>query len=183
MTREETKKIIMAVQAAYPNWKIEDKQTLLNVWSYVFIDDDYETIQASLMHYIRNDRSGFPPAAGQIRTQIRDVLDDYDDTEEKIADLWRAVRNANYHAQEEFDRLDPVLQKAVGGASKLRVWAMMDESELENVAFSHVRRAYRSIKEREKRITTLQPVTKSILEQAEWTMIQETGRPLIGGRP
>lgn len=167
MTREETKRIIMITQAAFPNWKVEDKETLLNVWTKVFEDDDPQVIEAALMHYIRTDASGFAPSPGKLRTGFRAVAEEYDDTEDAIAELRRAVSKGNYYSEEEFRKLRPAMQKAVGSPENLKSWARLEMDELENVTFSHVRRSYRAIKKKERMEESLKPLDQSLLTVQE----------------
>ena len=158
MTRDEVKRIVMIAQSAFPNWKVTDKQMLLDVWTEVFRDDDPVVIEAGLMNYIRTDTSGFAPSPGQLRTGIRKMIEPYDDTEEAIAELRTAISRSSYYSEEEFGKLRPAMQKAVGRPENLRMWARQEETDLENITLSHVRRAYRTIKEREKRDEAARPL-------------------------
>lgn len=71
MTRDETKKIIGIILAAYPSWKagMSDEMlgSVIDVWSKVLENDDARLIEAGLMDFIKNDTSGFAPSIGQIR--------------------------------------------------------------------------------------------------------------------
>lgn len=70
MTRDETKRILLIIKSAYPNWNSANNDDLthtVDVWAAVLKDDDYRLIEAGLMDYIKNDTSGFAPSPGQIR--------------------------------------------------------------------------------------------------------------------
>ena len=54
-----------------------------------------------------------------------------------------ALRNGIYGAQEEFDRLPPVVRRLVGSPGQLREWAMMDADTVQSVVASNFQRAYR----------------------------------------
>ena len=167
MTRDEVKRIVMITQAAFPNWKVEDKKTLLDVWTEVFRDDDPKVIEAALMHYIRTDTSGFAPSPGKLRTGFLEAVEDYDDTEDAIAELRKAVARASYYSEEEFRKLRPAMQKAVGNPENMRIWAQEDADTLESVTFSHIRRSYRSIKERERKEKSMKPMQRNLLSRVE----------------
>ena len=158
MTRDEVKKIVMITQSAFPNWHVADKKMLLDVWTEVFRDDDPQAIEAALMLYIRTDKSGFAPSPGQLRSGIREYVAPYDDTEDAIAELRAAIARSNYYSQEEFRKLRPSMQKAVGRPENLRIWAAQDLGELESVTMSHVRRSYRAIKAKERQEENAKPI-------------------------
>lgn len=157
MTREETKKIAMIIQGSFPSWNVSDKTTLLDVWTKVFENDDYPAIEAALMDYIRTDKSGFAPSPGQIRGLMKDMSAELDDTEELIAMLRQALRNGSYGYEYEFEKMPPVLQRAVGKPITLQAWAR-DENFNEASAFAAVRRNIRQIRQQEKLLKAAQPV-------------------------
>lgn len=192
MTREETKKILFLIKRSFPQWtgmngSDQEAAQTIDVWHAILRDDDYHAIEAGLMNYIRNDRSGFAPAPGQIRTNIMDLAEEFDDTEDAIAELRKALSNSSYGYKEEFEWLSPALKKAVGNAENLRAWAQLDQNELESVAFSHVRRAYRNIKTQEKKIRQMDPVKDELLEDAErrarWLKMRAAAGPALEQKP
>lgn len=186
MTREETKRIVLIIKKTYPNWDVRNDQDLadrITIWSKVFEEDDYEAIEAGLFNYIQNDTSGFAPAPGQIRNGIKQVVEAYDDTEEAIADLRNALTRSNYYWTEEFEKLSPSLQRAVGQAENLRAWAALDQAELESVVLSHVRRAYRNVRKQEDNIRTMQPIRNEMLEQAKARRIASESLNRIEQKP
>lgn len=180
MTRDEVKKIVLITKRSFPNWNLGDENELtetIDVWAAIFRDDDYEAIEAGLMNYIRNDKSGFAPAPGQIRSSIREMAEPYDDTEDMIAILRKAIGRSGYYYEEEFLKLPDLLKKAVGQATNLRAWSQLtSKDELESVAFSHVRRAYRNIKSQETKLRTLDPIRNETLKEVQ-RKLEDTHRP------
>jgi hypothetical protein len=77
----------------------------------------------------------------------------------------KALKNGTYGAQEEFDKLPPTVQKAVGSPSQLRNWAVTDEESIENVIQSNFMRTYRVICQREKEISKMPTDIKAIMQQ------------------
>ena len=165
MNREETIQLVRIIQASYPKWEVTDKTGLVNVWSMVCADDDFEAIQAGLKNYILNDTSGFAPSIGQIRNGIKKMVEPYDDTEELIGLIRKAVKNGNYGYMEEYSCLPPTLQKAIGCAENIRAWAAQPSDQFESVTLSAVRRAIRATKERENNLKEMLPMKNEMLEQ------------------
>ena len=164
MNREETIKLVRIIQASFPKWEVKDKTGLVDVWTMVCADDDFEVIQAGLKNYILNDTSGFAPSIGQIRNGVRKMVEPYDDTEELIGLLRKAIKNGNYGYEEEYDLLPPTLQKAIGCAENIRAWAAQPIDQFESVTLSAVRRAIRATKERENNLKEMIPMKNQMLE-------------------
>lgn len=151
MTREETLKILMTIQVAFPNYRVQDKQTTLNVWATMLHDYSYNQVAAALKTYITTDTSGFAPSIGQLIEKVR-FINSADELSEMEA--WalvsRALRNGYYGAEAEFEKLPSAVQKSVGSPSMLRQWACTDIESVENVIQSNFMRTYRSVVAEEK---------------------------------
>lgn len=159
MTRDEAKYIIRIIKESYPNWNPENLSDTIDIWATVLADESFEAIKFGLLNYIKSDTKGFAPSIGQIRNSANVVLShDYDDTEEMIALVRKAVKNGSYGSQMEYDALPPMLQRAVGSPENIKAWALIDSQEFENVQLSHIRRSYRAIKENEKQKSRLKPI-------------------------
>lgn len=137
--------------ASYPNYKPNDMQMTVNVWSSLLEDYDYKEIGAALKAFIATDTSGFAPSIGQLIDKVHTLRSGCIE-EMSDAEAWAKVRNAisnsTYHAQEEYAKLPKAIQRAVGCADQLRVWAM-DSDYNEGVTQSNFLRSYRTAKERE----------------------------------
>ena len=72
----------------------------------------------------------------------------------------KAIRNSAYNSVEEFEKLPPLVQKAVGLPSSLREWAMTENLNKE-VIMSNFQRAYKIELQREKE---LQKMPKAVRE-------------------
>ena len=48
MDREETIKVLMTIQAAYPNYKPPDKSITVNLWSRMLRDYTYQQVEAAV---------------------------------------------------------------------------------------------------------------------------------------
>lgn len=149
MTKADTARIMAILQTAYPryyaNQTREQLTAAVNLWADLFADDAPDVVLAAVKAHIATDTTGYPPVIGQIKAQITKLTAPPMLTEQEAwALVYRAACNAAYHAQDEFDRLPPVLQRLVGNPSQLRDWALMDADELQTVVASNFQRSYRA---------------------------------------
>ena len=70
MTREDVIKMLMIVQASYPNYKPPDKTVTVNLWHEMLQEYDEESAMKGLKEFIKTDTSGFAPSIGQIVSKI-----------------------------------------------------------------------------------------------------------------
>ena len=170
MTREETKRILMVVQAAYPNFSPSDKTVTVDTWHKFLEEYPYEQVDAAIGTYIRSDTSGFAPGIGMVIEKLQTLFRPGNLNE--IA-AWgmvlMAIRNSGYHAEEEFARLPAVVQKSVGSAGQLREWALADDVDGTwlNVTQSNFMRTYRAEVAREKELRKLSPEIQQLIKAAE----------------
>lgn len=158
MTRNEIKAILMRIQATYPNWKPPGTMELvINVWHEYLQEFTYEDILRGVKAYALSDTSGFAPTVGQILSKLNTMQKD--DTENGCLQAWalvsKALRNGNYGAEEEFEKLPPLVQKAVGSPMNIRNWALSDEKATETVIMSQFLSTYKSILAREKEMAMI----------------------------
>ena len=146
MTRDETKQILMRIQTTYPNWKPQgDLSLVIDVWHEYLADFTYQEILCAVKAYVLSDTSGFAPSVGQVIGMLQKIA-----KKEEINDLeaWamvsKALRNGYYGAEEEFDKLPPLVQKAVGSPMNLRNWAASDTKSVESVIMSQFISAYKT---------------------------------------
>lgn len=148
MTREDTKKLLMMIQASYPNFKVDDKTAAVNVWTLVFTDFDYKYIEMAFLSYLRTNTSGFAPSPGQLIELLHDICKPEDLTEiEAWSLVSNAIRNSGYNSVSEYEKLPTLVQRAVGSPGQLRQWAL-DENYNEQVASSNFMRTYRAVREK-----------------------------------
>lgn len=167
MTRDEVKKILMVVQAAYPNFHPPDKTITVDIWHRFLKDYAYEQVNAAVGMYIRSDTSGFAPNIGDVVEKLQTLFEPEDLNE--IA-AWgmvlKAIRNSGYHAEEEFARLPPTVQKAVASPAQLREWALAEDVDgtWMNVTQSNFLRTYRVETAREKEMQKMTPEIRGMLD-------------------
>lgn len=151
VTRDETKQLLMRISSVYPNWKpqAELKYVVETWWEYLS-EYTYNEMKTALKAYILTDTSGFAPSIGQLIEKMRAIS-----TPDELSEMeaWslvsRALRNGYYGAEQEFEKLPPLVQKAVGAPSQLRNWSQTDSESVENVIQSNFMRTYRAVVGRE----------------------------------
>lgn len=171
MNREETIKVCFIIQAAYPQhysgFSDRERKAMQEVWMSVMEDYDYRVVCAGVKAFIANDVKGFPPSPGQIIDSIH-RLTERPENRLNEGEAWhmvyRALCNGIYHAEDEFNRLPPVVQRAVGAPGVLRQWAQDDAQSLA-VIQSNFERAFRTAQQREKEEAKLPESVKRFIEQ------------------
>lgn len=149
MTREETTEALMIIQAAYPNFRVPDKTITINTWQRILEDYTHEQVESAIYAFICSDASGFAPSIGQVVEKIQMIQEPEMLSEMEAWHLvYKAICNANYHAEEEFGKLPAAVQRAVGNPANLREWAAMDANAVSSVIQSHVMRSYRTVTQR-----------------------------------
>lgn len=73
MTRDEVIKLLMMIQAAYPNYKPTDKTITVNMWYEMLKEYDENSVMFGLKDFIKTDTSGFAPSIGQIISKMEIV--------------------------------------------------------------------------------------------------------------
>lgn len=152
MTDQETAKLCAVIVATYPShfrdYSDSEKRTMLGVWKNMLEGYTYDQANAGLKMFIRSDKKGFPPVAGQVIDQIEKIKP-RSDSNLTEAEAWsivkRAIENSTYNAEEEFEALPDTLKRAVGSPANLKEWATMEDGDIKlPVIESNVMRSYRS---------------------------------------
>lgn len=146
MTREDTKKLLLAIEAAYPNFKPENPTLTVDTWFWALEEYPTEAVKAALQIYIKTNNTGFAPSVSQlIGAMHKPTENDQLSEGEAWAMVKRAIQDGNYHAAERFDELPPLVQRAVGGVGMIRQWAQTDSDEVNTIVMSNFQRTYRAI--------------------------------------
>lgn len=147
MTKSEAVKIIYVVRAYYPGafqkLSTRDIENMADAWQYALDDISYADVSAGLKVFVRSDTRGFPPSPGQVIDCITKVRAPQELT---ATEAWtlvdRALSNSAYHAEEEFEHLPTIVQRAVGSARNLKELSLMDKDTVQSVEKSHFIRTY-----------------------------------------
>lgn len=146
MTRDETKKLLLTIEAAFPNFKPADATLTVDTWHWALEEYPAPAVKASLQIYLKTNKSGFAPSVSQIINGIHEPADKTRITEgEAWAMVKRAIADSAYNSTERFFELPPEIQKAIGGPEVLRQWGMTDSDEVNTVIMSNFQRTYRAV--------------------------------------
>ncbi len=163
MTREETVKIIRIMVDSYPNYKPNDISETVDVWCMMLEEFSYQEVSVALKAYILSNNSGFAPSIGQLVDKIQSMSQPDELNEMEAWSLvQKAICNSTYNSVSEFEKLPPLVQKAVGLPNNLREWAMTENLNKE-VIMSNFQRAYKVELQREKELQKMPKAVRDMI--------------------
>lgn len=168
MNRTETIRILAVLKAAYPHafkdMTKTDGEAMLALWEQMFEEETYEQVNSAVGALIAVRKEGFSPTIGEVKDQIYKLRTKVElDENSAWALVSKACRNGSYHSVEEFNKLPPEVQVAVGSPDMLKQWAAMESETVESVVSSTFKRAYRTQAERAKEVSKLPPQIRQML--------------------
>jgi hypothetical protein len=175
------KMLITLLQSEYPNSFVNMDERLLKLkielWEKEFANDDLNVVYAAIRTYMRSPER-FAPTIGQIREKM-DMLTEPDKLSEVAA--WalvsKACRNGYYGYKEEFAKLPPEIQQAVGRPEQLREWAAMDAETVGSVVASNFMRSYRTTKQRAKEMAMIPGEVRQMLSSITQKLELKAAQP------
>lgn len=168
MTVNDARKIIAVMLVSYPNFKPIDTELMATTWADMLNEYSYEQVSVALKCYITTDTSGFAPSIGQLIDKLKTVEQPQELNELQAWGLVRkAINNSGYHSEEEFAKLPPLVQKAVGTPGQLKQWGMSDIESIETVAQSNFMRTYRAVVKREDEVSRMPKEIRQLIQQNE----------------
>ena len=166
MTVKEARKLIAVFMVAYPNYKPIDTELAATVWADATEEYTYEQINMAFKVYTKTSTSGFAPTPGQLIDKIHEITQPKELGEmEAWALVYKAICNSGYNSIEEFAKLPPLVQKAVGLPDNLREWSLTENLNLEVVS-SNFMRSYKAVILREKEFAKMPSDVKAIIQNA-----------------
>lgn len=176
MTRDETKRLIQVMCAAYPNYKPANLTDTVDVWHLMLAEHDYRTMSLALKAFITTDTGGFAPSVGQVLECYHSLTAPEELNEMQAwALVAKAIRNGIYGAEEEFAKLPPAVQRAVGNPGNIREWATMDSKSVQSVVQSNVMRTYRSVVAKNNQMQRLPVDVKAMIAEKMGTKLIAEG--------
>lgn len=164
MTVIEAKKIIAVMLVSFPNFKPTNVDSMAETWADMLSEYSYNQVSIALKAYITSNTSGFAPAIGQLIAMMQTITQEQELNEmEAWALVSKAIRNSGYNSVEEFAKLPPLVQKAVGLPSQLRQWAL-DENFDEQVTSSNFMRCYRGEVKRQQEIARMPKEVRQLIQ-------------------
>lgn len=141
MTFKEFGQLADAIKTYFPRDNMLPTPTAMELWYDMLKDIDYQTAYIGLKNHVATSK--FAPTIADIRNGAAIKQPQELNEMEAWALVSRAIRNSTYNSVEEYSKLPPVVQKAVGLPSQLRTWAM-DEDYNEQVVLSNFIKCYRT---------------------------------------
>lgn len=165
MDKHNAKKIIASMMVSFSNYKPTDVDYAAKVWADMLEEYSYAQVDMGLKVYIKSDTSGFAPTPGQIIDKIQNLTMPSELNEMEAWSLVsKAIRNSGYNSVEEFAKLPPLVQKAVGLPNQLRTWAL-DENYNEAVVMSNFQKAYRFERQKKQELQKLPQQVQDFIEK------------------
>lgn len=165
MTKNETVKIIRIMYDCYPNYKPDNLSETIDVWQEMLKDYNYELVAIALRAFVYSNASGFAPSIGQLIDKLKTISQPQGlDGMTAWGLVRKALNNGTYGAVEEFNKLPPLVQKAVGIPDNLRNWATTDYQTIETVIQSNFLRTYETLVKRADEINRMPDNIKSLIE-------------------
>lgn len=182
MDREDIKKVIGVMMSSYPNYKPQDMKMTVDVWYEMLQEYEASDVFIALKSYIASDTSGFAPSIGQLVNMICKTTKPQIMNEHEAWSLVRkALENGIYNSQREFDNLPELVQKAVGSANQIHVWAS-DPDYDEGVMSSNFMRSYRTVCQRQSEYDRMPKEAQMRIDALRQQALGEKGVDLIEGR-
>ena len=168
MTREEWAVLVKAMKAVYTSPSFLPDQYAFDTWYGLLKDLDYKLLSFGLKKYMQTEWK--EPSIAALRQCTQSLVSQ--STELNETEAWekvsRAIRNSEYHAEEEFARLPELIQKAVSSPGQLREWALSEnvDGRWLSVVQSNFQRTYRAEVQREQERRKLSPDLLKIMDAA-----------------
>lgn len=164
MTREQVQDFLAMIDGTYPNFNPENTTVAVNAWKLALEDYEEQEVHMAFKMYMQSNTSGFAPVPSQIIENIHKLTAPRELNEVEAWSLVvNAMRNSGYNSVEEFSKLPPLVQKAVGLPDNLKEWATTENLNKE-VVMSNFQRAY---KEELRRYDETQKISQNLRKMIE----------------
>ena len=150
MNRKDITKIIMMLKISYPyafkEMNEQEVESMVNLYQEMFKEYTYEEVSKAITNIINT--SEYMPTIATIKSKIYEIkhLEG-----ESNAELWdkflSAIRNGSYHAEEEFEKLPPLVKAYVRNPRQLQEYAIMDSDVIHSVVKGQFLKQIELIKE------------------------------------
>jgi len=162
MNKAETAAILAIIKTAYPNFyrDVKEVDAAINLWAMMFSSDPALIVTEAVKALMCSLK--FPPTIADVKEKIHQIQEPDKMTElEAWSQVQRAIADSNYHAEERFAALPPLVQKIIGSHNVLREWAMMDTETVNSVIQSNFMRSFTA---KQKQVDTYKALPDSTKE-------------------
>jgi len=173
--KPETLKILTVLRVAYPGfYKTMDADSYRDtaiLWCEMFKDDPFMLVSAAVKTLIATDEKGYPPHIGAVKSAMARLTEKPEMTEMEAWNLVRAKMSA-YATHADFLELPEAIQRAVGSASQLCQWAMMEADHLP-VIMSNFMRSYRVAIADQRERSRIPPDVRVLIESGRQALMTD----------
>lgn len=163
MTIQETKKIMAVLQVAFPSYyrglSKEDALAAVNLWTEMFASDDYPAVAAAVKALIATQTAGYPPTIGAVKEKLAALREPERMTAQEA---WALAAKAAA-GDLAWDKLPPMVQRAIGSPNILRDWGMIDIDTFNTVIYSQFLKAYGAYDKREQELAVLPETVRALV--------------------
>jgi len=168
LNRENVIKVLAYLKVAYPNFyknmSRQEAEETINLYQEMFPDCDISIVTVAVKEWIQKEK--FPPTIADIKQKIYDLT-----TEKRTAtDLWNelvsAIKNGNYGAKEEFEKLSDEVKAFVREPAQLKEMASMKSDTIHSVTKGQFFKQIEVIQARIKEEKQMLPETRKVREMA-----------------
>lgn len=171
-----------AIKTYFPKDNVLPTEKAMRLWYEELKDIPYDIAKMALRKYVSTNK--FAPSIADIRGQAAELSERGEEFNETSA--WaivlKAIRNSGYHAEDEFAKLPPILQRTVHSPGQLREWAMLEDVDGKALVVlqSNFQRTYRAEQERERELRKLSPDLLGLMrkDNEPERIVQSSPKPL-----
>lgn len=160
MTAKEFGFLADAIKTYFPRDNVLPTENAMRLWYEELKDIPYQLAHLALQKYVCTNK--FAPTIADIREQVAELNNQNEEELNETAAwsiAWKAICNSGYHAEEEFAKLPPVIQRTVHSPAQLREWALLKNIDGKTITVlqSDFQRAFRVEQQRERERSKLSP--------------------------
>lgn len=149
-----------AIKTYFPRDNVLPTENAMRLWYEELKDIPYQLAHLALQKYVCTNK--FAPTIADIREQVAELKNQNEEELNETAAwsiAWKAICNSGYHAEEEFAKLPPVIQRTVHSPAQLREWALLENIDGKTITVlqSDFQRAFRVEQQRERERSKLSP--------------------------
>lgn len=161
MTFKEFGQLADAIKTYFPRDNMLPTPAAMELWYDMLKDIDYQTAYIGLKNHVATSK--FAPTIADIRNGVAIKQPHELNEMEAWVLVSKAIRNSSYNSVDEYAKLPPAVQKAVGLPDQLRIWAI-DENYNEEVVMSQFQRCYRTELKRQEEIQKLPSEVQRLIQ-------------------
>lgn len=170
-----------AIKTYFPRDNVLPTENAMRLWYEELKDIPYQLAHLALQKYVCTNK--FAPTIADIREQVAELNNQNEEELNETAAwsiAWKAICNSGYHAEEEFAKLPPVIQRTVHSPAQLREWALLENIDGKTITVlqSDFQRAFRVEQQRERERSKLSPDVLKLMKPMNNPQIKDKPKEL-----